>query len=156
MLSAFVGRCDFSGTILAKCPDLRHRRESCSVTCCRHHLGYGFIAAGPEGIHRRKHLNLQHGFSGHFLHIVYRSFRIYPANLRVGCKIMLLSGDGKGFRIDIVILFQRYGYLGSPDLGLLLSIKENLTLAAFIFGYGNDSRIFIIDLHRRIQKFAAI
>lgn len=39
---------------------------------------------------------------------------------------MLLSGDGKGFRIDIVILLQRYGYLGSPDLRLLLGFKENL------------------------------
>lgn len=69
---------------------------------------------------------------------------------------MLLSGDGKGFRIDIVILLQRYGYLGSPDLRLLLGFKENLNLAAFTFGYGNDSRIFIINLHRRIQKFASI
>lgn len=69
---------------------------------------------------------------------------------------MLLSGDGKGFRIDIVILFQRYGYLGSPDLGLLLDIKENLTFAALTFGYGNDSLIFIINLHRRFQKLVSI
>lgn len=69
---------------------------------------------------------------------------------------MLLSGDGKGFRIDIVILFQRYGYLGSSGLGLFLGFKENLNFAAFTFGYGNDSLIFIINLHRGFKKAASI
>ena len=69
---------------------------------------------------------------------------------------MLLPGDGKGFRIDIVILFQRYGYLGRPDLRLLLGFKENLNFAEFTFGYGNDSRIFIINLHRGFKKAASI
>ncbi len=69
---------------------------------------------------------------------------------------MLLPVDGKGFRIDIVILFQRDGYLGSSGLGLFLDHKKNLTFAALTFGYGNNSRIFIINLHRRFQKLASI